>query len=723
MRSCYRFTVVMLVVVAGAHSFVRAGEAAAPQVLSSIPAPAPGTPTEMPEVVVRGRADDLLGSATSASQGAVGGADLADLPVLRRGELLETAVPGMVVTQHSGDGKANQYFLRGFNLDHGTDFAFSVDGVPVNLPSHAHGQGYSDLNFLIPELVEAIEFEKGPFYADVGDFSGAGAANIRQVSALPEGIANVQLGQFGYARALLADSPAVGPGTLLYAFEYNHYDGPWDLSERSNRYNTLLRYHWDRGRDTFNLTASAYWAPFWHATDQVAERAVDGGLVGRFGAIDQTDGGETGRAALAFEWTRNDGDSVTRLRLYGFYYRLNLWSNFTYALSCPTGVDTNCDQFEQIDRRFVQGGELKRTWERLWWGKRVANTIGLQVRNDDIPDSGLNGTSSRQIVQVRVHDQIEEANAGVFAINQIAWTSWFRTQLGLRGDLLGIDVQSNTAANAGTSVAAIVSPKASLIFGPWKKTEIYLDVGSGFHSNDARGATIAVDPTTLVPQQPVPLLVRTKGAEVGVRTSSVPGLVSTLSLWYLQSNSELTFSGDSGDTEANGPSRKYGVEWASFYKPTRWLTLSADVSFSHARYADPQPAVDGRSGTYIANSIPVVISAAAVIETPRGIFGGVRLRYFSSQPLIEDDSQRQPASTIVNALVGYRFSRYELSLGILNLFDSKSDDIAYYYASRLPTSLTAMQPALAEPAGTSVNDFHIHPVEPFQVRGSLTVHF
>ncbi|HEY6476758.1 MAG TPA: TonB-dependent receptor plug domain-containing protein, partial [Polyangia bacterium] len=257
----------------------------------------------MPEVVVHGRAEDLLGNALSASQGAVGEIDLEDLPLLRRGELLET-VPGLVVTQHSGDGKANQYFLRGFNLDHGTDFAFSVDGVPVNLPSHAHGQGYSDLNFLIPELVEEIVFKKGPFYPEVGDFSGAGAANIRLVNTLPEGIANLQVGQFGYARALLAESPTLGPGTLLYAFEYNHYDGPWDVPENSNRYNALLRYHWDRGRDDYTLTASAYWAPQWHSTDQVAQRAVDVGLIGRFGAIDPTDGGNTGRAALAFDWLR-----------------------------------------------------------------------------------------------------------------------------------------------------------------------------------------------------------------------------------------------------------------------------------------------------------------------------------------------------------------------------------------------------------------------------------
>ena len=721
MGSCYRFAVVTMGLVAGWQSSVRAQESTASQPVAPIPSPAP-TPTEMPEVVVHGRAEELLGTAQSASQGSVGEADLADLPVLRRGELLEEAVPGMVVTQHSGDGKANQYFLRGFNLDHGTDFAFSIDGIPVNLPSHAHGQGYSDLNFLIPELVDAIDFEKGPFYAEVGDFSGAGAANIHQVSTLPEGIANVQLGQFGYARALLADSPnlgsGVGPGTLLYAFEYNHYNGPWDLPEGSNRYNALLRYHWDRGRDSFNVTGSAYWAPEWQATDQVPARAVDEGLIGRFGAIDQTDGGKTGRAALSFDWTRRGDGATTTLLLYGFYYRLNLWSNFSYALDDPT----NGDQFEQIDRRFVQGGELKRTWQRLWWGKRVENSLGLQVRNDDIPDSGRNHTAARQILRVLLYDQIEEANAGLFGDSQIVWTSWLRSQLGLRGDLFAVDVDSNTAANSGTSVAAIVSPKATLVFGPWKKTELYADVGSGFHSNDARGVTITVDPLTGAAQAKVPLLVRTTGAELGARTSIVPGLVSTLALWYLQSNSELTFSGDSGDTEAKGPSRKYGLEWSNFYTPTGWLTLSADLAFSHARYTEPQQAIDGQSGIYIANSIPVVISAAAVVETPRGIFGGVRLRYFSSQPLVEDDSQRQPGSTIVNALCGYRLGRYELSIGILNLFDAKVDDIAYYYTSRLPDALLASHGQAAEPA-VGVNDLHIHPVEPFQVRGSLTAHF
>jgi len=684
------------------------GNSEAVTVEAQAPAGAMGRPDQLPEVVVRGRAEDLLGAAVSASQGAVGEADLEDLPLLRRGELLE-AVPGMVVTQHSGDGKANQYFLRGFNLDHGTDFAFSIDGVPVNLPSHAHGQGYSDLNFLIPELVASIDFKKGPFYPEVGDFSGSGAADIHLVSKLPEGIINLQGGEFGYARALVADSPRLGPGTLLYALEYNHYNGPWDLPEHSNRYNGVLRYHWDGTRDEYNLTGSAYWAPQWQSTDQVAQRAIGAGpgQISRFGSLDSTDGGSTGRVALSFDWTHRDDGGSTRLVVYGFYYRLNLFSNFTYFLDDPI----NGDQFEQVDRRFVSGADLRHTWDRAWGGK-VTNTVGVQARNDYIPDSGLNHTVDRRVLQAEIYDHIEEFNAGVFGNNQVQWTPWLKSELGARGDIFAVNVDSDTSVNSGDSAAWILSPKATLVFGPWKRTEFYLDAGFGFHSNDARGVTITVDPTTLDPQRRAPLLVRTKGAEVGARTSIVPGLVSTLSLWFLQSNSELTFSGDSGDTEANGPSRKYGVEWANFYKPTRWLTLSADLALSHARYLTDQVAVDNQPGRYIANSIPMVLSAAAVVETPLGIFGGVRLRYFSSQPIIEDDSERQPGSAIVNALVGYRWSRYEINAEALNLFDSKADDIAYYYTSRLP----------GEPAA-GVNDFHVHPTEPFQVRGSLTVHY
>ena len=667
--------------------------------------------TEMPEVIVKGRAEDLLGVANSASEGAIGESDLRDMPLLRRGELLET-VPGMVVTQHSGDGKANQYFLRGFNLDHGTDFAFSVDNVPVNLPSHAHGQGYSDLNFLIPELVDTIEYKKGPFYPEVGDFSAAGAANISLVNTLPHNILNVEGGMFDFLRVLLAGSPKVGHGNLLYAFEYNHYDGPWDTPEHSNRFNAFLKYHQEDDQDAFNITANAYIAPGWRSTDQVPQRAVSQDIISRYGALDPSDGGNTSKYSLSADWTHKEDNGSTQLLLYGFYYTLNLYSDFSFLLNDPV----HGNQFEQIDRRYVTGAKLTQTLDNQWFGKKAENTFGLQIRNDIIPDSGLNDTEDRRVVDVQVRDHIEEFTAGVFYNDQIQWTDWLKSEIGGRGDIFTADVSSQEAGNSGRTTSAIFSPKGSLVFGPWDNTEFYLDAGQSFHSNDVRGTVITHD-TQLLQQHKVPLLVKDDGAEIGARTSLVPGLVSTVSLFYLYSTSELTFDGDSGDTEANGASRRYGIEWANFYKPSAlpWLTLDADISFVRARYVSnnvDDGTVVPSVGKYIENSIPIVLSTSATVDTPGGYFGSIRLRYFGTQPEIVDDSVRQPVSTIVDMKLGYRHDSYEIYVDLLNVLDSKTDDIAYYYASRLR----------GEPA-SGVNDSHFHPVEPFEVRAGFTMRY
>jgi hypothetical protein len=490
------------------------------------------------------------------------------------------------------------------------------------------------------------------------------------------------------------------------------------LPENSNRYNVLVRYHASAGRDDFAVTGGLYAAPTWHSTDQVPLRAIDEGVIGRFGSIDPTDGGQTGRGGLSFNWTRREDDGTTQVVLYGFYYWLNLWSDFDYALIDPVHLD----QFEQVDRRVTGGGEWKRTWKSEWSGLDVQNTLGAQARNDWIPHSGLNQTESRELVSVDLNDRIAEASLGVYGDDRIEWTSWLRTEVGLRADIYGLHVDSTTkAANSGSSTAAIVNPKGSLVLGPWGKTELYFDAGTGFHSNDARGVTISVDAAGM-PQEHVPLLVRTTGAEVGVRTSVVPGLVSTVSLFYLHSDSELTFGGDSGDTEANGATHRYGVEWSNFYKPASWLTLAADASYTFARYLQAQDAADGGSGHYIANSIPIVVSAVARVETPAGVFGSVRLRYFSAQPILEDDAEEQPASTILNAILGYRFHRYELAAEVLNLLNTKADDIAYAYPSRIPDALLAARGLPPEPAA-GANGTVIHPVEPVQVRVSLSAHF
>lgn len=660
------------------------------------------TPTAetLPEVVVQGRAENLIGSATSSSEGQVGAEELATRPILRRGELLEV-IPGMVVTQHSGDGKANQYFLRGFNLDHGTDFAISVDGLPVNMPTHAHGQGYADVNFIIPELIERIDFEKGPFYAEVGDFSGAGAAQFNLYTTLPEGIALTTVGENGYARLLLADSPKVGAGSLLYAFEYTHHDGPWVHTQNANRYNAMLRYHLRDGDDRFTITAMSYHGD-WNSTDQIPQRAIDGGL-SRFDSLNPTDGGSSDRHSLSLDWTRDDTDTLTRLNLYGIYYRLNLFSDFTYWLENPE----RGDQFQQYDERVVLGGALSHLWRSEWDKRPMENSLGLQVRADLIPEVSLNQSEQRQVYDTIRRDEVNTLSIGLWGKNQIKWNDWFRTELGLRGDLVHFQVESHDRLNSGSDTAAIASPKLSLIFGPWAATEFYLNAGTGFHSNDARGVVITRDPATGERLDRAPALVRTQSAEIGARSSIVPGLVSTLSLWILESDSELVFTGDAGNTEAVGGTRRYGVEWSNFYKPLSWLTLDADLALTNSRFKHADEA-----GPHIPNSIATVATAGITAEAPCGVYGSLRFRYFGPQPLIEDNSVRAPSSTLVNARVGYKYKRYEIYVDCLNLLDQKANDIAYYYPSRL--------------RGESLDgrdDLHVHPAEPRTFRLTASIRF
>jgi hypothetical protein len=517
--------------------------------------PSAETPQTLGPLVVTARADDLMGIAGSASEGRVGQAQFETRPLLRPGEVLEV-VPGVAVTQHSGSGKANQYFLRGFNLDHGTDFSTRVDGVPINLPTHAHGQGYMDLNWVIPELVDYVTFRKGPYYADVGDFSSAGTADFHLVKTLPAGLAKVGIGQDDSYRVLVAQTPQLGPGHLLYAFEANFYNGPWDHAEHVRKFNGLLKYTLARGPSTFTLGFTAY-SNTWDSTDQIPQRAVDQGLLSRLGTIDPSDGGRTSRFSLYSEWSSKGDKSLTQANAYLVYYRLNLFSNFTFFLD-PANGDQG-DQFEQADRRVVVGGNVSQTWFTTWLKASMDHTLGLQVRHDAIPEVALFHTQDRVRLSTTRHDHVHATSVGFYYQNQTQWLPKVRTVLGLREDVFVFDVTSDIDLNAGHKTDAILSPKLSLIFGPWARTEVYLNGGFGFHSNDARGTTITVDPKTGDPAQRVDPLVRTKGAEIGVRSTWSPGLNSTLAFWYLRLGSELVFVGDAGITEPSQPSLWSGV--------------------------------------------------------------------------------------------------------------------------------------------------------------------
>jgi Carboxypeptidase regulatory-like domain/TonB-dependent Receptor Plug Domain/TonB dependent receptor len=558
---------------------------------------------------VQGREDYLVGIADSATQGTVGAKEIQARPVLRSGEILET-IPGVIITQHAGGGKANQYFLRGFNLDHGTDFAIFLDGMPLNLPSHAHGEGYADMNTVIPEFVQRVNFEKGPYYADVGNYGSAGSAHLEFFKALPENFFKVEGGMYGFGRAVFGVSQKLGSGSLLYGGEVFHDDGPWTHPDNYYKFNGLLTYSQGAGANGFSVTARAYHGQ-WHSSDQIAANAVP--LVGLFGTLNPTDGANSQRYSLQAEWHRQDANSETKIMAYGFYYDLDLFSDFTYYLTDPV----RGDQFEQKDKRWVAGLDAHHTIFGEWFGRKVDNNFGLQVRNDWI-HNGLYQTENRVRVDktdsstgntlpaTTQADRFTDTQVGFYAENKIQWADKFRTVVAVRGDLQYFDVTSLvTAANSGTASKFLPSPKLSLIFGPWSKTEFYVQGGFGFHSNDGRGTTQRIEPVSgespypNTPATPIPPLIPTKGAEIGVRTLAVPHLQSTLSFWYLHSASELQQSGDTGGTTASRqPSDRYGLEWANYYTPLEHLAFDFDLADSKALFTtiDADDAAPGSPG-------------------------------------------------------------------------------------------------------------------------------
>lgn len=555
--------------------------------IAPIGAWAGGLPTSViDEVIVTGRLERLQGNPDSATQGVVSEEQLGLRPVLRAGELMET-VPGLIVTQHSGDGKANQFFLRGFNLDHGTDLATSVDGVPVNMPTHS-----------------------------------------------------------------------------AFTFTAQGYEGDW------------------------------------RATDQIPLRAVASGQIERFGYIDPTNRGDTHRFSLSADWRHTVGTGTTTGRLYAIDYDLNLFSNFTYFTDRVNG-----DQFEQVDQRRVYGGDW--SWRTPFdlRGLEHAFTAGVQVRRDDIENVGLYRTIAQERFETIREDAVRQTSYAGHVSLDTRFGQYVRTSLGARFDHFAFDVDSSLNANSGQTSDSIASPKLSIILGPWHETELFANVGRGFHSNDARGTTITVDPADgVTPVERVDPLVAATGIDVGLRTAIVPTTQLSISLWQLELDSELLFIGDAGTTEASRKSERRGLELSAIWNPLAWLIVDTDLAWSRSRFEDYDPA-----GDRIPGAVENVASVGISIDHPSGWFGGARFRHFGAAPLVEDNSVRSDSTTLVNLEAGLRFARrYKLSLAMYNVFDSEDADITYFYESQLPSETTP------------VEDIHFHPVEPRTVRLTLS---
>jgi len=706
-----------------------------PTAAASTPAaPAPPDATGAPNV-----AGGPAVAPTMASQMTISGQDLNQRPVTRPGEVLEAA-PGLAVVDHADGGKANQYYLRGYNLDHGTDLAIFVDDMPINLPTHAHGQGYADLNWLMPETVNGLNVRKGPYFADVGDFATAGSLSINLKDSVDKKVAEVTAGSFGYQRYFTMGSAKLGGGSLLYAGETNFYNGPWDTPDHMQKFSGLARYSQGTATDGFSASAMAY-ANNWTSTDQIPARAIETGLIGRYGELDPTDGGKTSRFSLSARMAQSEDDGSWKANAYLVKYGLDLYNNFTWFLTDPI----NGDQFHQHDDRLYGGAGASRTINGSLFDRPTETVFGVQSRYDDI-DLALSNTVQRQFLSSTLADHVNEGNAGIYAENTVHWTDWLRTTAGWRGDYYAASINSMLqTANSGNTSAAIGSPKFRMVFGPFAKTEFFVGAGMGYHSNDARSTTfteVPGDPTT--PQAASPLLVRSRGAEVGVRTRIVPGLDSSVSLFYLHQGSELFFDGDTGTTMPGRPSVRTGIEFTNDYRPASWIHADADLALTRARFLGfdeaqeqtyislagfPEAQIGNAPGNYVFNAPWMVASAGITLGEEKGWFGDLRWRYISSRPLTEDNAFRSAPLSIFDGQIGYRFDNgWRIQLDGLNLLDSRSDQATYAYGSLLKTDTLFHMCNSGAPPPTAVcqngvMDYVLHPIEPLAVRLTVAATF
>ena len=759
---------------------------------------------------VQGRQDDLVGIAASAGQVTVGAGELKNRPLLRSGEILET-LPGLIITQHAGGGKANQYFLRGFNLDHGTDIAIFLDGMPLNLPSHAHGEGYSDMNTVIPEFVERVDAEKGPYFGEVGDYGSAGNAQVKYYKTLPQDFFQVDGGMYQFARFVFGVSQKLGKGNLLCGGEAYHDGGPWVHSDNFYKFNGLVTYSQGAEANGFSITTRAYDGARWNSSDQLPYTAIP--VVGFFGALNPEDGGRSHLYSLQSEWHRKSANSETSFMAYGFYYDLNLWSDFTYYLVDPY----KGDQFEQQDRRWVAGFDLRHTIFGHFFGRKTETTFGMQLRNDWI-HNGLFRTEDRvrtdktyyianyldepsSLDQVAVLpadtdlNKFTETIGSPWVTNKTQWASKFRTILALRGDDgKGVITSftnptnpnypnypnhypANYNPNTDQSVSKFLpSPKASLIFGPWANTEVYVQGGASYHTNDVRGSTQLYEPVS--PDYPyyntpnpikIPFLVQTKGAEVGVRTSAVPNLQSTVEVWYLHSNSELLQDGDTGGTSASlESSNRYGIEVGNYYTPLEHLVFDADFADSRAIFTQNDPGdstfytstptgpqlcaknsncfglIPIGGGAYLQNpygkevpeAVRWVVAAGATLQDYKRFSASLRLRYFGPRPLTSDAIYNSPSTTLVNLGASYKINKnWSLWGEVLNLFNRRDHDVDYAYVSQItpaaglglpatpPTTLAGQEQVASVVNANAAFTRVMHPMEPVQARFTLRYSF
>ena len=654
-------------------------------------------------VVVTAARRELIGTTSTASEGIVVNDELALTPAFRPGQLLET-VPGLEVTSHSGEGKANQYLMRGYNLDHGTDLAVSVDGMPINNPTHAHGQGYTDLNFMIPEMATNIKYTKGTYYADQGDFASVGSIHLSYLNRIPDE-ATVTVGTLGFQRVFTAGSFSAAGGSVLGALELQHYDGPWDNPDDLRKVNAVLRYSNGDDRDGMSLTGMFYHG-IWNATTDQPERAVEEGLIGRYGTLDPSDGGKAQRGSLSAQYHASSGDGQFDANAYAVNNQLTLWNNFTHFLVDPV----NGDQEAQHENRVIVGGSASYKLPVQLLGIKTDLLSGAQIRYD-INDVSRLPTRDRAVLTAAEDplnfsetDHVHLVNLSAYEQATSHWTDWFRTVLGIREDYIhGIDSGTNTGAKG----ASIFQPKGSLIFTVAPTTEVYMSAGRGFHSDDLRGVT----PAASTGQAGARLIAKQVGEEVGLRQELLQGrITATVAIFNLDAASETTYDPDAGQDSAGPASRRYGYEINLTYQALRWLEFYASYSGDHARFKTDFDDGTGHVGRFLPNA-PVATGSFNIYVKNLGTWsGGLEYRYLGREPLSSDNRVQGSGYGEWNGDGRYTFGdNWNIGLGLYNILGVRANAADFWYIDRLR----------GEPAD-GVADVHSHPLEPRTVRITLS---
>jgi outer membrane receptor protein involved in Fe transport len=610
-------------------------------------------------------------------------------------------IPGMLAVEHSGGaGKADQYFLRGFDADHGTDVAFFLDGMPINLRSHAHGQGYNDLKFIIPETIQGVEVNKGAYLPEYGDFATAGAINFRTRQAVKEGIVQAAGGEFSTQRYMLMFSPTKERVQSLFAAEGYYTNGPYINDNQYVRSNVLGKITtYLTGRDELSIKGTFLYSK-WDGSGEIPLRAVNFGTLNRFGAIDPYEGGNTLRTTgqVDYHYDTTTGGQFY-IKGYGQYYRLDLFTNFTLFLNDPV----NGDGFVQFDRRAIYGGEIGFKQRGDILGMPSIGTVGFQTRIDDV-HAKLGTQLRKQVTGTTIDSDAFSASYSPFFKAEVQPLPWLRFNGGLRGEMFTFDVSNRCATcleqSSGQTNSGIILPKMNMILGPWGGTEFFVNYGEGFHSNDARSA---VRPGSAP-------LSRSINYEIGVRSRPWgPDKLELLAtLWRMDLKSELVFIGDEGTTEIRGATRRQGVEVAARGQVWGPLYVNGSFTWTHAEF---------RNGDAIPLAPEYIAYGAAILKWPQGLTSQLQATYMGVRPLIEDRSIKAPSWITFDLSERYQVpmrlphGRVEVFLYVQNLFNTEWEQAIFAFESRLRN----------EPA--AVNDIHFVPGNPRTFLGGLAYYF